>query len=503
MIAAVSRAIRRQTTVLKGLADANHDASRSALRYRRIALSAAAGIFAKFIAVSTGFISVPLAVRYLGKEQFGVWMAFLGFVSFLQFTDLGLGIGLQNRLTECDGADDRVCPQRLISSTLVMMISTATLLIWAALFVIPHVPLEHIVHTVTDAARSQVLPCARMFVIAFAIVMPLGLVQYICIAYQRGYLASASLAIANLLAFIGILIGIGAQQPVWWFVFVVTVAPVPVYFVVGSVMLSRKPWLRPAFHAISLRELGRVVRLGLPGFGAQTGSTLMLQGPTLVIASVLGAAAVGPFALSQQLLSVVNVVLNVALMPLWPAYGEAAARRDLVWIKHTFVRSLWASLLIVGATSVMVALFGRTVIRLWTGRPDIVPTFSLLMACNVWAVVESWNRVCSMLLNGLGRMSGQAIYGVILSVIAMASGFQLGRTIGVAGVVWITVILASTLRGAFLSGEVFVVMRTLNRLATGDAREGLQLCRADYLSACSALAQVIRWGRTEENQGTP
>lgn len=476
----------------------DHMAGRGGLRYRRIALTAAAGILQKVVSVSTGLISVPLVLRYLGTEQFGIWMAFMGFVSLLQFTDLGLGIGLQNRLTECDGADDRVKPQRLISSTLLVMVSTATVLILVGLFVIPAMPLGHFVRTVTDAARGELLPSARMFVIAFAVVLPLGLVQYVCNAYQRGYLTSGCLSAANLLAFAGALIGIGGRLPLWWFVFVATVAPAPVYLAVGTAILSRKPWLRPTFRAISLHELHRVMKLGLPGFGAQTGANLMLQGPTLVISSVFGAAAVGPFALAQQLLSVAHLALNVIIVPLWPAYGEAVGRGDVAWIKHTFVRSLWISLVIVSATFIMVAFFGRTVIRLWTGRPDIVPTLSLLLACNAWAVVSAWNRACSMLLNGLGRMTGQAIYGVALPAIAVVLALHLGPTVGVAGVVWLIMIFGDTLRAAFLGGEVFVVMHTLNKLATDGSRQGLQVSRADYLSAWSAVARVIRSGRTEE-----
>ena len=197
----------------------------------------------------------------------------------------------------------------------------------------------------------------------------------------------------------------------------------------------------------------------------------MLQSPTVVIGSMLGAAAVGPFALSQQLLSVANLLLNVTMTPLWPAYGEAAARHDIIWIKRTFVRSVWVSFLLVGATSIMVTLLGRTVIQFWTGRPEIVPSISLLTACSVWAAVGAWSRACFMLLNGLGRMTAQAIYGILLPLITMALSFHFGRAIGAAGVVWIAVIFGETLRGVFAGAEVFLVFRTFDRIVTCACQE--------------------------------
>jgi O-antigen/teichoic acid export membrane protein len=415
----------------------------------------------KVVSISTGLISVPITLRYLGNEQFGIWMAFTGLVTFFQFTDLGLGIGLQNHLTTCDGTDDRVRPRRLISVTLAVMVFTAALLILAALFVIPALPLERIIRTTSEAARAQLLPCARMFIIAFAIVLPFGLVPYVCNAYQRSYVTNGCFASINLIAFAGILIGIGAHLPLWWFIFVATIAPALVYLLVGAAILHRKPWLRPTFHSLRISELRTVMSLGLPAFGAQVGVTLMSQGPTLVIVSLLGAAALVPVALSQRLLSVSIMLLPVLMLPLWPAYGEAAARRDIGWIKRTFVRSLWLSLLVVGSTSVLVAIFGRTVILLWTNRPEIVPSLSLLIACSTWASIVACTSACCMLLNGLGRMTGQAIYGSLLPVITIALSFQLASTVGAAGVVWITILFGEAVRAAFVGAEVFIAFRAL------------------------------------------
>jgi O-antigen/teichoic acid export membrane protein len=437
-------------------------AGRSGLRYRRIAISATAGITQKIITVGTGFISTPLVLRYLGKEQFGIWLAFMSFVSFLQFTDLGMGIGLQNSLTACDGEEDRVRPRRLISSALLLMIAVAALLIVGALLIVPSVPIDRIVRTATDSARGELFPSAQLFVIAFAIVLPLGLVQYICNAYQRSYLTSASIALANVIGFAGALIGIGLRLPLSWFIFIATLSPAPAYIIVGVTILRTKHWLRPAIRATSPRELRQVVRYGLPAFGAQAGGTLMLQEPTLAIASVLGAAAVGPFVLSQQLLSAVNIVLNVSMLPLWPAYGEAATRQDVVWIKRTFVRSVLASFAVIGPASVLVALFGRTIIQLWTGRPDIVPTLPLLMACNALAIVLAWNRACLMLLNGLGRMTFQACYGILLPVLMLALSFHFGKTVGAAGLVWIAVVFGEIPRGFLAGVEAWVALRALD-----------------------------------------
>ena len=406
-------------------------------------------------------LSVPLMLAYLGNEMFGIWTAFSGFVTFLQFTDLGLGIGLQNSLTSCSGTDDRVRPSRLISAALAAMVIAASLLLCAAIFLVPIAPLEAIVRTTTDAARAQLVPSTRMFLIGFAVVLPLGLVQYICNAYQRNYVTNGCFAATNLIAFAGLLVGIAAGLPLWWFIFVGTVAPAPSYLALGSVIARRKPWLRPGFRSFSFHDLRTVMRLGVPALGAQVGATLMAQGPTIVILSVVGAGALVPFALSQRLLSISTILLSVLMLPLWPAYGEAAARRDIPWIHSTFRRSSRLSFAIVGATAALILCFGRPLIHLWTGRSDIVPSLSLLLACGVWACLTAWINVCSMLLNGLGRMTGQAIYGTILPLISIAVCIRFGPAVGVVGIVWITILCGEACRAAFVTWEAWSLLRSL------------------------------------------
>lgn len=87
--------------------DVSTDAGRSDERHRRIALTSATGIGSRVIASVTMLVSLPLTVRYLGEERYGLWMTIGSLVSILGVTDLGLGYGVINRVAEADGRDDR------------------------------------------------------------------------------------------------------------------------------------------------------------------------------------------------------------------------------------------------------------------------------------------------------------------------------------------------------------------------------------------------------------
>src|SRR6478735_10200709 len=57
-------------------------------------------ILAQAIQVITAVVSVPLTLNYLGKERFGLWMTISTFLSFINFSDFGIGIGYQNGLSK-------------------------------------------------------------------------------------------------------------------------------------------------------------------------------------------------------------------------------------------------------------------------------------------------------------------------------------------------------------------------------------------------------------------
>ena len=78
--------------------------------------------------ILTGLITVPLTLSYLGVDKFGVWMTITGFVAFLSFTDFGLGVGLQNALSKCDGQENKKDTVYLVSAAMLMMLSIASLL---------------------------------------------------------------------------------------------------------------------------------------------------------------------------------------------------------------------------------------------------------------------------------------------------------------------------------------------------------------------------------------
>ena len=85
-------------------------------RYQRIIHSTLAATVARGVNLVVSFISVPLAVGYLGRDRYGVWITISSLLMFLSFADFGLGGSLQNALADAYGRQDRVKAQRHVAS---------------------------------------------------------------------------------------------------------------------------------------------------------------------------------------------------------------------------------------------------------------------------------------------------------------------------------------------------------------------------------------------------
>jgi O-antigen/teichoic acid export membrane protein len=438
--------------------DLSSPEGRSLYRYRQAAWTSVGAIALRCVNIAVNLIVVPLTLPYLGKESFGLWMALTSFVLFLSFTDLGLGVGLQNALGDCNGRDDRQLPRYYVSSALFAMSTILAIFVAVAFLVLPHVDLRRVVTVHDDATAAELLPTAQAVLLAFGLGLPVSIIERIFNAYQRGYWGYSLLAAGSLLGLFGILLCVRYRLglPTLAFVFLWSRFSVPVCG--GIVLFWRQPWLRPAPWLVRWSHLRRIFSTGIAAMGSQLAAMLILSGLPLVVANRLDASAVTPLSLTQKLLGVAGTVLSVIVWSLWPAYSEAASRGDWAWVRRTFWRTIRLSAAVLMPSFLVVALAGRWVIGVWTGQAYAVPPWSVLMAWNVWMILDGCNTATRVLLGGLDRMVGQASYGVAAGLIGLAAAWFAAPQ-GLACAVWAAVLTGEGLRALLMGTEVLFTLR--------------------------------------------
>lgn len=409
-------------------------------RHRRVALTAAASALAKVLSVATALISVPLTLHYLGVERFGMWMTISSLIAMLAFADFGIANGVLSEVADAQGREDRPALQRIVSSGFVMLTAIAAGLLALFALAYAYVPWHAVFNVQGDLARAEAGPALAVFAACFALAIPLGMVQRVQMGLQQGFLASLWQCVGSVCALAGVLLAIHFQGGLPWLVLAFAGAPL-LAALLNSLLfyLRSRPDLRPRKSLYSPMTARHLARTGALFFVLQITVAVAYTSDSIVIAQLLGAAAVAQYAVPEKLFGLVALAIAMVLAPLWPAYGEAIARGDHAWVRRTLKRSLLLAIGLVGITSAGLLLAGPMLINVWVGGVISVP-FSMLVALAVWKVVEAGGNAVAMYLNGAHVIGLQVAVAVSVAASALYLKFLFITMFGIAGAVWATVV---------------------------------------------------------------
>ncbi len=409
---------------------------RSNERHRRMLLSAGGSGVAKGINILTALVSVPLTYNYLGAERYGLWMTMSTTIAMFSFADLGIGNGLLNRVSEAYGKNDREMARRHVSSAFFMLLGVA--LVFGAFFnaLYPSLNWVRLFNIESSEAAVEVGPAMAVLVACFLANLPLGVIGRVRMGYQETFLNSLWLMAGNLAGLGGILLVIYFKGGLPWLVLAFAGAPVLGTMLNGFFLFVRsRQWLLPKWGQVERGSVRILFGAGMLFFVLQVCSALAYTSDNLIVAHVLGQEAVAEYAIVVRLFSVVPMVMEMFLTPLWPAYAEAMARRDVAWMKQTLVRSLILAVCFAACAGLFLAFAGRPIIHLWVNEA-VTPPGWLLAGFGVWIVLSVAGSVVAAFLNGAGQIRFQAACAVVMSCVAIGLKIIFADRIGLPGIIW-------------------------------------------------------------------
>lgn len=413
---------------------------RSNERHRLIVLSSVTSVASKLVTAATTLISVPLAVHYLGTERYGMWVTMSSFVTMLSFADLGIGNGLITAVASAYGRNDRQRIRHYISSVFfaLAVVAAAILLPFAVAY--RYVPWFEVFNVQSDLARREAGPALAMLV-AFSAFGPLvGIVYRVQMGMQRWFLVNLWQGLANIPSLAGIIIAIHLEAGLPWLVLALAGAPLCTAVLNSLIFFAGAHRdIAPSFKTISRDALARVVRTGFLFLGLQIAESIMLSSNSIIIARVLGAGAVTQYAVPERMFDLINTVKGAVLAPLWPAYGEARARGDHVWVKQTLIRSLFIAGGFAAVAASILFFAGNWIILIWVGDVVTPPTL-LLLGLALWKVIETGGVAAAMLQNSHDMMKFQLVTSALVALSAVPLRIVMAQTVGIAGLPWATII---------------------------------------------------------------
>lgn len=406
--------------IYSSLTNVSNDLGRE--RYRKAMLTSLMNVFSQFVQLATGLISVPLTLNYIGVERFGLWMTLSTGLTFITFSDFGVGIGTQDRISRHVGVNDFYFARKTFFSSFSFVILLFALLMALSQMLVPEMNLAKLFSLKSVEAIEEIVPTTQMVVFVLCLGLISGVVQRAFNALQEGFFVALVQVITRIVSLILLFVVVDLKMGLPVLVFVIGgLSSVGLLLIGLPLLLYRHKWMRPLGNSIAdyidVTCVKDVLKVGVFGLGASLAIYFVNNSIMVLISGKYGAENVADYAVLLKLISIPALLLSYLLLPLWPAITEAKVKNDTAWIKSLYRK---CSLLTVTLTAVFVAfflIFGRQIILIWTQNADIVPSFRLLLANVVFMVLGFWNALLSVTLNGLSMYKGQATYGAILAVL--------------------------------------------------------------------------------------
>jgi O-antigen/teichoic acid export membrane protein len=420
-----------------GVEDQQHRARRG----RRLRLAVVTSLLTRPLAFVISLLTVPLFIRYLGAERFGLYDSIVALTLWLSLTNAGLGIGLMNRLQDCYVSGDTVLARRYVSSLWIAVtaMSLAGLLVITA--VVPLVEWDAVFRTTTpEAGRGTALAvwvAAAIVLVSVTVSVP----SFAYAAYQEmhvmnlweGLARVATLAACFAVVFVplgGSRFGLSAV--------ILASAGVAVLVRMAAVawQLKRTAWLRPSLKLFDAGLLRITLSEGLWLFLLQIATMLVFQVDKLIISNRLGAAEVTPYSVVGRVFLMAYGVFGVIMYPMWPAYGEAIRRGDVAWARRGIRMMLALGTAAMLGCGAALYFFGGPIVGLLTRGQDVDVSRGLVLAMTAMFVMRAWAECQSIPLNAAGVVRPQIAILLGNGVLNVILALLLVKPYGVLGVAW-------------------------------------------------------------------
>jgi len=398
-------------------------------------------VFFRGTSAGISLLIVPLTLKYMSQEKYGIWLTLSSIVGWFSLFDIGFGSGLRNKLSEALARGDQERARIYVSTAYAVLSAIACVLCVVVVGVVPLCNWASLLNAPPELAGELGLLAIVVF-LCFSVRFVTSLINVVLAADQRIWITQAIEASGNALTLVAIFVIIRATRDSLLTLGVslsAISAFVPLVASLGFFSF-RYRWLRPAIPFVRPQYFRELASLGGKFFCLQITFVLQFSVQNILISQLIGASEVTAYNIAFRYFGLVIMFYSTAMTPLWSAFTAAYARGDIAWIKST-VRRVVRMWYVVALGGVAMLLISPYVYQLWVGD-SITVDYSLSLVVLLFVLLNTWNTVFTLFVNGIGKVRLQITFAAVAALMNIPLAYFLVHSFGMGstGVVLATVV---------------------------------------------------------------
>lgn len=391
--------------------------------------------------ILANFLLVPLSIKFLDTENYGIWLTLSSFIAWFSFFDIGLGNGLRNKFAEARAGNNTELAKGYVSTAYysISLICLAFLIIslaisyfvdWAAVF------------NASSNLKGQLGLLMPIIFGCFSLQLMLKLITSIYIGNQdHSMQGKIGLATAAGSLFLIWILTQTSNSSLLLFGAVFMALPVVLLLLLNLYAFTGdyKPY-SPSRAFWKKEHFKDIFGLGLSFFVIQISIIVLFSTDNFIITQLFNPEAVVPYNLSFKYMSIASMVFTIILTPYWSSITDAYAKGELEWIKKAMKNLMVFTALIIGLIIVLV-LISPWFYTWWVQDMVQIPFFLTVCMAIYFTILCTYSPFI-FFMNGISKIRLQMYSFAIGALINVPLSIFLVKytSLGVEGVIIATIL---------------------------------------------------------------
>ncbi len=389
-------------------------------------------LFFQSTSVGLNFLLIPVTISFLNQELYGIWVTLLSIISWISIMDLGIGLGLRNRLAEAIAKNELNSARQYVSTAYISISVIMLPILIVGLFVISFLNWNSIFN-ISTVKNVDLVFSVSIMLIGMIGVFILGLINQVFNGIQKNAFVALHPIILNTVILLVLKFkphyasGLVFMSSLYVIVSLVTLT------IITIVVFKKHKYLIPNINYFDKTKVRFLLSIGLKFFIIQIATVVIFSTDNVIITQVLGPKEVTSYQITRQVFGILSMISGLIMGPLWSAYTDAYIKGDINWIKNVINKLLILMIPLLLSVAVLILYF-KNILSIWMNQ-DLHISDQLVFFMGIYTIITIWNNIFGFVLGGIGKIRLSTYTTVFAMLVNIPLSIYLAHKIGVSGVI--------------------------------------------------------------------
>ncbi len=424
---------------------------------KRLHLDIILNFLFKISSLAISFATIPMTIKFLGNEEYGIWALILSIIIWINNFDIGIGNSLKNKIAENIVLENREELKKNIASGYAGVIIIGILIFILSIIILNIVSIENIVK-VKSIEKGEVKRIFEISIFFISLNFILGICNSIFTGFQKSYISSLNNFLYQLLNLIMILILIKycKNEKLFILSIVYGIATILPNLISTIIFFLKNKSLIFKIKDISKIRIQNLFNVGLRIFIMQLCGIVIFFTDNWMISYFIGVSEVGEYSVVNKLFSIFIIFFGILLTPIWPAITQAYHIKNKEWIEST-IKKMMKLYTMIFIITIFLIPFSKKIINYWTiGQID--PKLTLVILVGISTLLINFTSIYATIILGIGEVQNIMFLNIIQAILNILLSYYFVKklNLGVNGIILATCVC--------LSINIFYYPYTLKKL---------------------------------------